>query len=883
MNPQKEEKDGEDICVLELLNIPKPLKESCFSEEQIDMLFNLWREFMYEKFSAGESFHQAKQDVDRLYSTASTIKRKYNALRLDNNTGYGVLGGTKAPALDSHEKHWVMGIDSPTPFIKFLRSKPQVMEILRMSFKPELMHGGMLEAPDFAMILLRYLYWLRDDRERKMNLLGISDDYEKVSTASTPGSTIDNMVSNLQQNWSYARFHVAVLNEDMHWRAVLIDRHSKTFEYYDPMGHDVDLKNQSSPLSQQISSLYETARSLDDQLTTLTMKSVRRGFNIHQRSGTECGMYVILFIHTRVSQKKSFKEFVNTEITSQKCKDLKEVFFTMPGRVKFHEDTKSNREYRIKFGSYDIRLAGLEFVRYMNYVQQITEVPQVRNRIAEDQNRFLNMLSSPGDYVPLRVEGMKIQKDVLSALPNQFKTYAGSDIWFSIIQEIVQDPLTRNLRKISTEGAKRSRNTVRRKMALKLFNDIVGWSHQIGAPEPHINALNSLMQELIDNYYVTILHFNADNHKRFEVGMLPQAFLRETMTRKETVGFGVHFLREVNNFVTKKLQINTHSELDSRFAVSSMVVKPVSIKNMNEIKTRINQCDAAIQQAYALLQNTFADRMMMPPSGTSVSPNFGAAPSPFPAGSASLGNSRYYADTPTPAARPFSSTRTSYPSRRPFSSRNSLSRYPASTTDMMAPPPPPPVPSFAGPTNDTRRVEQIIVLNKQDMENKTFLSDNQIKPYNFPVNVPEFNSSQSEVLPPEFNLYSVNETDMRRLMSSELFRVYYAMEVLIAQHYIATGLLKNPLSIHVILVSLVQFYNVTKNQASNRHIMCTLINQMYNSVTSEAARTIPGLQHVIDFVARFNQACEYEDAVDSSSPFFQKVNAEFQAIYHGYS
>ena len=45
----------DDVCMLELLNSPRVLPNSCFSESQIDLLFGLWRQFMLERFQAGES------------------------------------------------------------------------------------------------------------------------------------------------------------------------------------------------------------------------------------------------------------------------------------------------------------------------------------------------------------------------------------------------------------------------------------------------------------------------------------------------------------------------------------------------------------------------------------------------------------------------------------------------------------------------------------------------------------------------------------------------------------------------------------------------------------------------------------------------------------
>jgi hypothetical protein len=677
-----------------------------------------------------------------------------------------------------------------------------------MSFKPLLLHGGMLEAPDFVMLLLRYLYWLKDDKERKLNFLGVTDEY-----ASTGAST-NSMVQSLQQNWSAARFHVAVVNEDVHWRAVLIDRKHHSFEYYDPKGHKLDLTRTTSPLAAQVGSLYEAARALDSKIVTKSMHSVRRGFHKHQTDGTECGMYVIMFIHSRVAQRKSFEDFAETEISTHDCKELKEVFFTLPDHLheSAHKSAKRNKDYLIKFGDYDVRLAALDFVRYMTYVMNIVDTPQDHQQLEKTRNHFFQAALQPITYTQLRIDGMTAQKDILQLLPTQFKTYAGSDIWFSIIQEIVQDPLTKHLRKISTEHGKRSRNTVRKQVAIKMYHEITQWTRQLGAPEDQVQQLQAMERELIDDYYVRMLKgFDPDNEKRFRTGMLGAAYMQECMTRKETTGFGVHFLRELNNFVTNQFHYDTRTELNTKYAVASLVVKPVSAKNMAEIRTHVSQCDQTIQQAYELLKSTFTEHMML--TDQVRSPTLG------------------------PVA------------------------LPSQTPDLQS-----------------QLVQQIIQLNRQDLEHKTFLSGG-LQPWNFPVNVPEFNASHSrEVLPDNFNLYSVNDADMRKLLFSDVFKSFYSMGVLIAQHYIATGDLVDALSIQVMLISMVQFYNVTEPFTENRKIMCTLLNQLYNAVKSPAVQ-IRGLETVVDFVSRFHQACVTAGDIESTTPFFQRVNSQFKQIF----
>ena len=655
--------------------------------------------------------------------------------------------------------------------------------------------------PDFVVLLQRYVYWLKDDQRRKVNVLGVDDN-------NNTGMKTQAMIGNLKTNWSSARFHVAILNENMHWRCILIDRKSHSFEYYDPKGTGLDLTNTVSPLSIQVSALYEATRAMDDQLITQSMHSIRRGFHSHQKEGTECGMYVIMFVHSRVAQQRSFEEFANTEIKDADCKQLKDLFFTRLGKEVRSTETQ-NIDYRVKYGAYDIRLAALDFVRYMQYVIDITEVPLQKQKITMNQTAFLKMAQSSGDYVALRVEGMKMQRDVLEVLPSQFKMYAGTNIWVNIIQEIVQDPFTKFLRNISEGKGKRSKSTVRRTVAMKYFHDSTSWSMDMAAPGPAVQELRAFMRELIDVYYVPLLAFDEDNVKRFHTGMVPESFIKECMIRQEFVSFGVHFLREVENYVIRSTNFGTRSDLTTKYSTLSILVKPVSAKNMNEIKVNINKCESSIQEAYAMIRSTFG-MVQTQANNTSNSVD--------------------------------------------------LPLLPIQPQNLQI-----------------QLVDSIIQLNKKDMEDRTFMTGG-LQPWNFPIDVVEFNATLGTPLPDNYNLYSVNNADMRKLLTSEAFKVHYAMGIMMVQHYIASGVLQDVNSIYVIVVSLVQFYNATDHLSDNRSIVCTLLDQMYAAVTSPAVN-IPGLQKVIEFSARFRQSC---DTTQVQTDFFRRVNQEFTAIF-GYA
>ena len=807
-------KSAADICMLELLNVVRPIRESCFSEQQIDMLFNLWREFMIQRFKAGEDSKSAREDVDRLFSNATSVSRKYNALRLDQGTGAGGSGSSRIPAIGVNESLWVMGDESPTPFIAFLRRRPQVMDELRMSFKPLLTHTGMLESTDFVSLLVRYIYWLKNDKDRALNVIGVVDD------SSASGTPTDAMVGNLQKNWTATRFHLAVMNESSHWRAVLIDRTSHTFEYYDPKGSTLDIAEPKTPLADQVGRLYEAARTLDPGILTKSMHIVNRGFNKHQSAsgGAECGMYVVLFIHTRVAQVRTFEEFSSMEIAQDDCRALKNAFFTMPEHQQA-KDVKTNKDYRLKFGDYDIRLAALDFSVYMAYLISILTRADQKQRIADDQAALLNMVRAPGDYVAIRVEGVRFQKDVLSVLPPEFMSYAGSDIWFSIIQEIVQDPLTKHLRKISSGEAVRSKNTVRKKIAMKIFNDIVGWSWQLGAPPGDVEKVNALMRQSIDQYYVNILSFDPDNKKRFETGMQPIAFVRECMARQDTVSFGVHFLRKVYSFVVSALRINVNTELNTKYPLQSVVTRPVTGSNIDEIRTKITACDRAIQQAYNLLRTTFTERMMI--TDQVRSPTLGSVSVAVPM-----------------------------------------------QVEGVQP----------------ELVEQIAQMNKKDFESGALFSTGGLEPYNFPLNVAAFQAQYAVTLPEKFFLRQVNQPDMRRLLSNDTFMLYFGFIVTIVTHYakarVMPSLTHSWENAAIMFESMIQMLTETETFSEKRKIICTLMTRLLRTYLEapDTSSYSEQLRVVLERAKRYSDNCVANGDVDVELPYFKRIRDEFAEI-----
>lgn len=815
-----------DVCMLDLLGIGKSVKQSCFSDSQINTLFQKWKEFMRTKFTP--------QEVNALYPNANTVENKYNALRLDNKSG---LSGEQ-PALSCQEFAWVMGNETPTPFIAFLKKDNQLMEFLRMSFKPKLLHKGMLEAPDLITLLLRYMFWFQDDRERKLNVLGVAnDDRENPMQATT-----NNMVQNLETNWTNARFHLAVVNESQHWRAVLIDRKQKTFEYYDPLGEDIDLQNETSPLSRQVNRLLQVSKSLESKLITKSMKSVRRGFHKHQRQGLECGMYVILFVHTRVAELKTFDYFADQDITHANCVKLRKVFFHHSDNQKNNGKNPKNHTHTrtvtiqnpitgqttttttiatqkpmSKYENYDIRVAALEFIRYMDMLKSVMKGnAALQSQLQNDQQAMFTVATKDEEPVFVRRKGIEVNERLERALPQQIQ----QQVWYIIMKEIGTDPYTiflRNIRKKKSRGGKLRRNKkLRQTHAMNTFQSLTTRPSFSMAAK---NRLNEFVTKLLNLYYVPIINFQHNYSSKFFPDMFAITFVKESVAHQSTVSFAVHFLREIHNFVTKELQIQVDTELDAPdFQVKSELVKPTTAYNIHDVRQVITKCDATMKKAYELIQNTYRKHLTNQKNTVSNNNNNNNA---------------------TVMSR--------------LTSNNSNSN-----------------------NMDEKLVSMIVELNYKDIVDQQFL-ENGLQPWNFPLSNQNF--TDNVPLPSHFVKYTINERQRRMLLENKKFLLYFAMEVMIAAHFIRTDVLTDVHSIQIMFTSLVQFYRSTKHQPFHRNIMCTLLNELYQSVQSKASLiNHDRLQNMLLYISQFRRECQVTNAINNTTPFFQQVNQLYSQI-----
>jgi len=617
-------------CILDLIQQPKPLKESCFSEKQIDLLFNEWRKWMYEHFrTAYGSFGASGQDqaweqVDALYSSAISVQQKYDALRF--NTASGLSGHV---ALATHESEWVLDDGPPSPnqtfgpFVAYIRSQLELMAELRMSFKPKLNHSGPLELTDFVAVLLRYVYWLRDTKA-SLNVIGVSDRDSSTS--------VEAMVDALKNQWAYDRYHLAVLYNNNAYVSVLIDKVDGTFDYYDPLGVPLQLNDESNELAQQVLELFNTATALDAKLMERRdmlaqgMSKVRRGFQ-PSPSKVDCGMFILLFVHLRVVEHHSMDQIASLDVTHEKCEALKPRFFTIPDVLKTPDSNLSMR-----YGAYDVRLAAWNFVVYVE--QMLLQLVSEQSRAAVKQRVDLvkRLCIEPGDYNQIRFVCVELQSDLIKSLPNTYLSYSGTNLWIPYLNQVVNDPLTKHLRgtdrKSKTKAHKgprgptghRSRSTVRRTELAALYDRIMEWTKTPVNASDVVSVQNVLTN--IITQYLMLLNFDKPAKPEFvtEMAASPIGFLVETSRRQETVSFGVSLLRQMNDIVRKHFVGLSTLGTDLDKYKQPEVPEVHSQEELKKLEQVMTKCDQALKRAYEIIKESMHDQLTVIPGRPMITP-----------------------------------------------------------------------------------------------------------------------------------------------------------------------------------------------------------------------------------------------------------------------
>lgn len=777
MVKSKPDKQNKSVCMLDLLHIKPPLAQSCFSETQIEMLFDLWKEFMFNRFKAGLGEKEAHREVNTLFHNNLSVGKKYTILRLDARSGVDQTNS----AIPVTEVDWVMGTENPTPFVDYLQSNVELMYELRMGFKPTLNHSGMIDETDLLNVLSRYTYWLSDDKNKSINVIGVIDEYL--------GNSVNNAVQGLNTNWSDTRFHVALLSDQEKWRCVLVDRKQKTFEYYDPEGQTLNIKDQTSVLSVQVNKVYEAVKirmtDVTTRLITEDSKTAEKTFDHHSSKKTYCGMYILLFIHYRVIMTETFEKIITSRWQEHQCDKLKNMFFHVPPTSNLAKITGVG-----KYPDYDIRLAGLMFTEYINRFKNMSTDTSQKQALQLDVDSMVELIHHPGDHNSIRIHGVRVNIDLLQNLGEAFQSYFQSDIWYQIISEIVNDPFTVFLRKVKPKGRGNSRKNIRGNQTLNIYYEIIKWVTN----ESVRDEMNVFVRQWV-NTMVHILHFDYDNKSTYVQNMDITDFIRLTSAKVETVSFTVFILREINDKLQTLVAQSIPSGL-SDYPWSQSILKEVSMSNLGEIQSLISFCDQTLEEASELLISSFTEQV---------------------------------------SAKPFS------------------------------------LPKQRNTESDT--VSKILLLNEKHFADGDFLHKPQIEGYSFPVNYEETESKFD--LPERFRTYTVNRSDMQKLLANPTFFLYYTMGILLLINEInntvsnAIDTIRHSLS--AVFTSVQQFITVAQDEPRKKHVLCTLLFELKQSTAQNTVvRNVLLQQNNIDrLLTVCNHNVNDEDYIQFKSAVWQ--------------
>lgn len=819
---QKEKSlDAKHTSMLDLLRLPRPLKKSNLSEALIRRLFKKWRQFMFDRFKQGQMSQEAWKQVNDFWPETMNIQQQYHTLTLDKRSGTE----DSRPALE-REEGWIMNshIQNPTPFITYLRKDPDLMNELRMCFKPVLTHRGHLEPMDVAELIFRYVYWLKQS-DRSVNLMGVHDSYSQGYIM----TTVEQMTQNLRDRWTDYRFHVALLNNSNQWTAILIDRKHRQFEMYDPLGRSIDLDDKRSHLSNQVLKLYRATRDLDQRITTLGTTPRKHSFR--GASTTKCDLMALEFIHYRLILRYSFENFVEDKKRKVSCEDLKKHFFTL----KIHKDKKKEEDKVTgrKYGDFDIRLAAFDLLRYVALVNQVATLPAAhQNKLQELSNELKELITKNGDYVFIYAKAVEVEKLIIASLSREYQEYQGPDIWSRLVDQITKDPLTSQLRsmkhKAKGSGKKRASSTLRARVADRILMDLTGWRHNsfedLFKTEDHKyekvvkpsnrfrqvdnktkEALDLFVRTWLDQWYIPILQFHADNKTKFVPGMGGESFLNETMKQQATTSYGVHFLRMLRAWVADNLPDPIETELDTVYKIDNNVLKPITRENFQQIVGYMNKCDEQIKRAYELLKDTFTEQVK---------------------------------------------------------SLSVITQH--KEQDIRH--------------TDYTRVQTIIAGIMHDIKNTIShgtagFGSIGLQPYYFPLDATEYQLQVRETLSQDWVDQSISGPEMRQLLSNETFLVYLGLEIFYMKEKIQQF---NAEWIKIALMSLYQLF--TASVVGFKSHLCNLANVLTQSVKKNMPETWSSLGVIKDVVDNWLQSCQSQGLDKSDKRYWDKIAAEYKKL-----
>ena len=531
-------------CILELLNVRKPLKNSYLTQDQIDLLYEVRMKYNEEN---NLNTSNTKQ-IDDIHKVNLSSNEKYLELKLG-----------KTP------EEWIMGIDTPNDFIKYVKKIPQLHENLMMVFHPILVHTRNLEPYDMIGIMIRFRQWCN------LNIITISRTFfEQFSE-----SKLYTMQELLKDKWYTKRFHVAILHHS-HWVALLIDTHSKTFEVYDPFRNNMSTSAYTAPL-------LKAALKVDAKLHPVVNTP-----NIKEHELVDSALPVLMYIHGRVVQNCTYKTMVNRLFCPELSDSVKKLFFTIPDPV----DLFKYSDYRMKYGEFDCRVAMAVYYRiYLAYLISLIGGPTALHlqKVAKSVYTLSRSKQKYGDII---FQMHILQKSVLCMI-NADTNPKTVNPWSNIVHSVHSDTLSSYLRN-EKDNKKRYSTT------LYFYRSIMN------CPEVLNKKLDiqRFIRLLLDDVYVPVLQF--DNSKLFNLDMNPRSFLKQTMKRKETVSFGVRFLRDIDDWCVHKWGCNQC--LSGEFASRMILLRPPMMENFKELQQTVTKCEVTIAKVKQIVRESLVNR-----------------------------------------------------------------------------------------------------------------------------------------------------------------------------------------------------------------------------------------------------------------------------------
>jgi hypothetical protein len=467
--------------------------------------------------------------------------------------------------LGTNPEEWIMGIGAPNDFIKYIKKIPQVHENLIMVFQPILVHTRNLEPYDMIGMMIRFRQWCN------LNIITISRTFfEQFSE-----SKLHTMQELLTDKWSTKRFHVAILHHS-HWVALLIDTHSKTFEVYDPFRTNISTSPYTAPL-------LKAALKVDSKLQHVVDTP-----NIEERELVDSAIPVLMYIHGRVVQNCTYQTMINKLFRPELSDNVKKLFFTIPD----HVDLFKYGDCRMKYGEFDYRVAMTVYYRiYLAYMIRLIGGP-IALQLQKVAKSVSILSRSKKKYDDIIFQMHILQKSVLCMIRADTNPKI-ADPWSNIVHSVQSDTLSSYLRG-EKDNEKRYRTT------LYFYHSIMDCPEVLNKKL----EIQRFIRLLLDDVYVPVLRFN--NSEMFNLDMNPRSFLKQTMKRKETVSFGVRFLRDMDDWRVHKW--GCHQCLSGKFASGMILLRPPMMENLKELQQTVTKCEVTIAKVKQILRESLVNR-----------------------------------------------------------------------------------------------------------------------------------------------------------------------------------------------------------------------------------------------------------------------------------